>query len=108
MTATVLHAVLFFCLAAGAADWRSSAGRLTGYSETDRESAIVELRKMPRLAASLRAALHGSDKALALDVIAALKLAALLPDLLRASQDDTDGTTYLAIGALLDDGNALS
>jgi len=108
MATFVMHAVLLFCLSAGAADWRATARRLTGLSESVRQRAITELRGVPHLASTLRASLQGPDKALALDVIAALNLEDLLPDLLLASQTDTDGTTYLAIGALLDDHNARS
>jgi hypothetical protein len=92
---------LFLGAPSWSSDWTRDALRLTGESDSIRNEAIKNLKKEPHLAALLRRQLRGPHRFLALDVIAALKLQALLPDLLRLSESDPSGLSYLAINALM-------
>jgi len=82
------------------ADWSRLALRLSGESGEVRESILLRLRQMPNLEPSLRAALTGPQKFLALDAISALSLEALLPDLLAMARTDETGSFYNAINTL--------
>ena len=82
------------------ASWTHDARRLTGESGTVRVQMIARLRKIPRLKSTLLAALSTSDRALACDVLVALQMHEALPDLIRLSETDETGLTYLAINTL--------
>ncbi len=86
-------------------EWPQLAVRLTGEADQVRKKAISELRDLPQLEAVLRKELSGERKFLAIDVISALKLEVLLPDLLKFSEKDESGFFYNAINALMDGEN---
>lgn len=85
--------------------WPSWAKRLTGESAPTRTMAIVELRKIPTLSAQIIKALDGPDRPLALDVISALELKSLVPELLKKARQDMDGFLVLTINSLLNSTN---
>lgn len=82
-------------------DWATEAVRMTGESDQVRERALRRLRKIPDLEATLKKELNGSKKALALDVISALEMRALLPDLLSTALTDETGFVYLTLNNLM-------
>lgn len=82
--------------------WIDEALRLTGESDFVRERSLQRLKARPQLKAELRSGLVGSHRALAIDVIVALKLKEFLPDLMKLSRDDRDGFMHFAIYALTD------
>jgi hypothetical protein len=86
-------------------DWAQLAVRLTGESDEIRQEALKLLKKLKTLKAQLRTALWTHQRPLALDVIATLKIKALLPELLKISASDEDGFVYLTINSLIDDKN---
>ncbi len=81
--------------------WTSLA-REVGQSEENRAHAIRALQKLPTLSADLREALKSPfDRPLALEVIGALQLRNLIPDLVLLVPNDPDGFTTLAVNALM-------
>jgi hypothetical protein len=85
--------------------WQSLA-RKVGQSEENRLQSIVAIRKIPHLQLQLYRALSTSDRPLALEVIGALNMRALLPDLLTRMTSDADGFTVLAVTSLMTDKNS--
>lgn len=81
--------------AARSEDWKTHARHLTG--ETERK-----LRKDPELSTRLVKALDSEDRFLSLDVISALRMRVLLPELLRFSERDSTGYSYHSINTLLE------
>lgn len=78
--------------------------RQVGQSETSRSAALRALRDIKDLNPTfLQKALDGPHRALALDVISALELRQLIPDLLNRVSSDEDGFLVLAINSLLDE-----
>lgn len=106
----LLYFVLSFTFvgleAEGAESWVARA-RKVGQSETPaaREGALRSLRKHKNLSAKLVKALDTSNRALALDVIAALPLKSLLPELQARVSSDPDGFLILALSSLIDETN---
>jgi hypothetical protein len=94
--------VPFFLAAAASPDWTRAARRLTGAGEDGRSAAIRTLKTTPGIEATLRDALQGDERFLALDAIVALKLETLYDDVLRASEQDRSGFFYLALDALVE------
>lgn len=84
-----------------ALDWASEALRMTGESELIREQALKNLRRIPQLEMILRRQLNGPQRGLALDVISALEIRSLFPDLLKIARDDTTGFVYITLNNLM-------
>lgn len=74
---------------------------MTGESDEVRERALRRLRKIPDLENTIKKELNGPKKALALDVISALEMRSLLPDLLGAALNDETGFVYLTLNNLM-------
>ncbi len=87
------------------ASWQSLA-RKVGQSEEFRDRAIREVKRIPHLQAQLYRALSTEDRPLALEVIGALNLRSLLPDLLSRASGDEDGFTVLTVNALMTSKNS--
>jgi len=106
---TLIPAHLFLILAhtsfGWSGDWSSFALSLSGESDGVRARAVADLRAVPNLNEVLRKEIFGPKRALALDVITALKLRSLLSDLLRLAPVDDTGATPLAIASLVDTHN---
>lgn len=81
--------------------WALEALRMTGESDAVRERALQRLRKMPGLENLLRQELSGARAGLALDVISALEIRSLLPDLLKSAREDQAGFIYLTLNNLM-------
>ena len=90
-------------------DWEKNAQKLTGESDRIRNAAVQNLRANVDLEKTLRLQLEAtasfSRQALAFDVISALKLSSMLPDLVRFSENDANGFSYLAINSLINQSN---
>jgi hypothetical protein len=84
-----------------AVSWSNEALRLTGESNFVRSIAIKNLQRIPNLTETLLRELNGSQKALALDAITALKITSLVPNLLELAVNDNTGQVYLTIDALI-------
>src|ERR1035437_1654974 len=81
--------------------WSREALRLTGESDAVHNRALTRIRRIPRIQEILRKELIGPQKALALDVISALPMRSLLPDLLELAKKDESGFFYLAANNLI-------
>jgi hypothetical protein len=90
---------------ASAADRWTVLARKVGQSEEQRASAIRELKRMPNLSASLRKALYTSERPLALEVISALELRGMMPELIELVPTDRDGFVTLALNSMMTDKN---
>lgn len=102
----VVSLVLFLALTARGTSseppsWDELALRLTGESDRVRSQSLERLRAIPDLETKLREGLRGAKRHLALDVIGALSLESLLPDLLSLSPEDETGFVHLGINALM-------
>jgi len=86
-------------------EWTTHALRLTGESDKVHDEAVAALRMWPNLEGTLKTALIGDKKYLALDVIAALSLQSMMADLFAQSENDENGSIYLTINALLNSDN---
>ena len=93
----ILITALFWETPCGAWDWSRDAVRLTGESDYVREQALLRLKKHTNLALILRDQLQGPKQPLALDVVSALNMTELLPNLMQAAEKDENGFVYLAI-----------
>jgi hypothetical protein len=91
----------------GADTWLHWA-RSVGQAESDRAVAIKHLRLEKNLQEKLLAALETKDRSLALDVMSALELKKMIPELLTRVETDKDGFLTLTINSLLDSGNQTS
>lgn len=109
----VIHCMILVATLTGAAEtgfaataWNRLA-RVVGQSETaeERARAIADLRARQDLPAQLISALETPDRLLALDVIVALSLRELVPDLLGRVASDADGFLVLNLNALLSPDN---
>lgn len=89
-----------------AMNWVDLSRRLTGESEATRQRVLRRLRALPDLTELLRQGLKTSDRALALDAVAALQLNDFLPELLSEVKDDPDGSTTLTVNTLLSHANS--
>lgn len=89
-----------------AVHWTALA-RQVGQSETEAErtAAIRELRRLPDLSRVIRKALDTSERPLALEVISALEMQALIPELTDRAAIDRDGFTAVALNSMLTDRN---
>lgn len=98
----MLVALIFLCGSPASAGlpWTSLA-RQVGQSEKGRPEAIRQLRAMKDLNSVLLEALDSSHRALALDVISALHLKDLIPELLDRIDGDSDGFLVLTLNSLL-------
>lgn len=107
-TAIALFAFLFSVItssmAHAAATWTELAKKV-GESEDNRVSVIAQLRKVPALKAKLQKAIYTQNRPLALDVISALEMKELIPDLLLHVPADPDGFLTVAINAMMDPKN---
>ena len=89
------------------ATWPQLAERMTGESDQVRERCLSELKAMPHLDQLLKAELREPTQPsrthmyLALDIIAALKLRELLPDLIELSESEPSGYLYQTINTLV-------
>lgn len=98
--------LILFCFHfAGAADWTREALHLTGESPATRARALRRLEAIPHLRETLRRQIEGPRRGLALDVISALQMESLLPDLLQAAAEDRSGFIYLTVNNLIDQGS---
>lgn len=86
-------------------NWSREALRLTGESASVREASLRRIKNIPRLHSLLRKELRGRRQALALDIIAALKLKAFVPELLRLAEKDCHGFVYHTINTLVTPAN---
>jgi hypothetical protein len=86
-------------------EWAKLARKLTGEGDSGRAAVIRKLKAVPDLEAVLRQALEGDEQSLALDAIVALRLTSLYEDVLKASERDRAGFSYLALDALVDPAN---
>lgn len=100
-----LLALTLSAFAAAPVDWSVHALRLSGEGPRVRNEATRQLKRYPQLKAQLKKALREQKRALALDVIAALEMKDLLPELSLLSKENEDGTVYLAMNALIDTAN---
>lgn len=94
------------------ANWLTEAKKLSGESDSIREQAILQLKNIPDLEMQFkkllqRAPASNAEQSLALDVISTLHLKSLWSDLLRFSEKDGSGMSYLAIISLTDKSNHL-
>ena len=81
--------------------WRKAARRLFGETTSVRSKNIEILKSVPDLKERLREALKSpADRGLALDVISALKIYALLPELFSEAKNDETGHSLLTINEL--------
>ena len=85
--------------------WQSIA-RKVGQSEENRADAIRDLRRIPFLQVEMYRALSTPDRPFALEVIGALDMRSLLPDLLLRASTDDDGFTVLAVNSMMTAKNA--
>ena len=81
-------------------DWAKAARSLTGEGDAGRATALQKLKAMPGIEATLKEALEGEQRFLALDAIVALGLDSLFDDVLRMSAADRSGFSCLALDAL--------
>jgi hypothetical protein len=81
--------------------WDALALRLSAESSASYARVVTELRHVPQLEAKLRAGLQGNKRYLAMDVISALQLSNLLPDLVAGAEKDETGFFLNAINSLL-------
>ena len=103
--AGILFAFLFsFSAFAEAPSWKDLA-RKVGESEEHRAAVIAQLRKVPSLKTKLSQAIYSKDRPLALDVISALDMKELIPDLLLHVPADPDGFLTVAVNAMMDSQN---
>jgi hypothetical protein len=86
-------------------DWDVLALRLSAESTASYERTIAKLRLVPQLETKLRAGLRGNKRYLAMDVISALQLTNLLPELVAGAEKDETGFFLNAINSLLNSRN---
>lgn len=91
--------------AAPKADSWTDLARKVGESEDGRADVIARLRKIKSLKTVLKKAIYTKQRPLALDVISALELKELVPDLLFHVPADPDGFLTVAINAMMDPSN---
>lgn len=106
-TALSLFAFLFSLAASAAASWTDLA-RKVGESEENRASVIAQLRKIPSLKKKISKAIYTKDRPLALDVISALGMKDMIPDLLLHVPADPDGFLTIALNSMMDSKNQKS
>lgn len=85
--------------------WQTLA-RKVGQSEENRAQSIRAIQQIPHLQLQLYRALSTPDRPLALEVIGALNMRALLPDLFSRMTTDEDGFTVLAVTSLMTEKNS--
>jgi HEAT repeat protein len=87
--------------------WPQLAERMTGESDRVHEQSLRDLRATPDLVKRLRAELRNPSQPsktkmfLALDVISALKMSEMLPDLIELSETESSGYLYNTINTLV-------
>ena len=86
------------------AAWQDLAKKV-GTSEDVRDAAITQLKTVAGLNSKLKKAIYTSDRPLALDVISALDLKEMIPDLLLHVPADPDGFLTVAVNAMMTDKN---
>lgn len=94
--------------AAGSSYHWTALARHVGQTERSRDAAIRELRKIKNLDQTLLKSIGTSQKPLALDVITALELTHLVPELLKKIDSDKDGFLVLTLNSLLSEKNKTS
>jgi hypothetical protein len=93
--------------AAAAPSWTELA-RKVGESEENRASVIAQLRKISGLKSKLSKAIYSKNRPLALDVISALSMKEMIPDLLLHVPADPDGFLTVALNSMMDSKNQKS
>lgn len=95
--------MLCFCQTgiASPESWTYHARRLTGYAESTQLRSFKALKSTPNLESILRTALLTEDRYLAFDVISALQLTALIPDLFKVSLTEESAAAVLTLNTLL-------
>ena len=88
--------------------WTWWALKLSGESQKVRRYAIKRLRQRPKLKKELRKAIKGKQRALALDVISALRMRSFFPLLIQLSNDDLSGQSLLTLNILANDPKRIS
>lgn len=88
-------------------NWKVLA-KLVGQSEDARASAIQKLKSIRGLREKIKHAIYTSDRPLALEVITALEMRDLVPELLMHTAADPDGFITLTVNALMDSKNQSS
>jgi len=110
-TVKALFAFLFLIavpgFAWGAPSWMDLA-RKVGESEENRASVIAQLRQTPGLKSKISKAIYTKNRPLALDVISALEMKELIPDLLLHVPADPDGFLTVAVNSMMDSKNQKS
>lgn len=103
---TVAVAFLFSVtsFAATSPKWTDLAKKV-GTSEDVRGGAIQQLKAMKGLKDRLKKAIYTVDRPLALDVISALEMKELVPDLLLHVPADPDGFLTIAVNAMMSEKN---
>lgn len=86
------------------AKWTDLA-RKVGTSEDVRAQAIKELKNMKGLKGKLQKAIYTADRPLALDVISAMDLKDLIPELLLHVPADPDGFLTVAVNSMMNEKN---
>lgn len=84
--------------------WKVLA-RKVGQSEDFRAGAIRELRRMGSLSKDLREGLRGNDRPLALEVISALEIKSLIPDMIDLVPTDSNGFLILGLNSMVTEKN---
>ena len=79
--------------------------RRVGQSEDFRASAIRELRSRKNLSNELRKGLRSADRPLALEVISALNVKSLVPDMISLVPSDDEGFLILGLNSMMDASN---
>lgn len=100
-TATLALVICLTAVSAQASVAWTKLARQVGQNETHHEEAIRRLRQIKNLDHILIKALETSQRSLALDVITALELRDLVPELLQRVAADEDGFLVLTLNSLL-------
>lgn len=90
---------------ASAAERWTVLARRVGQSEEFRARAIRELKNRKNLSQELRRGLKTSDRPLALEVISALEVKSLVPDMIALVPSDRDGFLILGLNAMMTEKN---
>jgi hypothetical protein len=106
---SVVFLLALFGLSCGRAfakpQWETLAARLSAESEQSTRATVARLRAWSGLESTLREALATEKRFLAFDVITALHLENLRPDLERIGEREESGLAYSALNSLLNSGN---
>jgi HEAT repeat protein len=104
LAAVTLASTASFATSVSTPAWTRLA-RQVGQTEKTRLSAMKQLRETKDLNSILLKALDTRDRALALDVIANMRLEELVPGLLTRISSDEDGFLVIALNSMLNEKN---